>query len=66
MASPEDLVISKLDWARDSESEMQLRDVSNLLKVKNLDFKYLEKWIDKLKLKALHAKAESYWYLTCD
>lgn len=29
--SREDLILSKLYWAKDSKSEMQLRDVSNLL-----------------------------------
>ncbi|HKF55750.1 MAG TPA: nucleotidyltransferase [Blastocatellia bacterium] len=31
IVSREDLILSKLYWARDSRSEMQLRDVSNLL-----------------------------------
>jgi hypothetical protein len=34
----EDLILSKLEWAKDSKSEIQLRDVQNLLQsVKNLD-----------------------------
>lgn len=31
IVSREDLVLSKLVWAKDSKSEMQLRDVGNLL-----------------------------------
>jgi hypothetical protein len=31
IVSREDLILSKLYWARDSRSEMQLRDVRNLL-----------------------------------
>jgi hypothetical protein len=31
IVSREDLVLSKLDWAKGSESELQLRDVRNLL-----------------------------------
>lgn len=31
IVSREDLILSKLYWARDSKSEMQLRDVKNLL-----------------------------------
>jgi len=31
ITAPEDLIISKLDWARDSRSEIQLTDVRNLL-----------------------------------
>ncbi len=36
VTSPEDLVISKLYWAKDSLSEMQLRDVGNLLSTEPL------------------------------
>lgn len=57
--SAEDLILSKLKWALDSQSEMQLRDVKNLLDcVENLDFNYLEKWLSTLKLKALYQKAK--------
>ena len=41
--SREDLILSKLSWAKDSVSEMQLRDVSNLL-VENCDTDYLRRW----------------------
>jgi hypothetical protein len=36
----EDLILSKLYWARDSRSELQLRDVRNLLRL-NCDRNYL-------------------------
>ena len=43
--SPEDLVLSKLLWRKDTESELQLRDVESVLKFqKNLDWRYLQKW----------------------
>ncbi|MBI4405565.1 MAG: hypothetical protein HY537_15490 [Deltaproteobacteria bacterium] len=60
VCSAEDLVVSKLDWAKESKSEMQLRDVSNLLKVRELDLRYVEKWIEKLELKKLYARAKTY------
>jgi len=41
--SLEDLILSKLVWARESASEMQLRDVRNLLTV-DCDHHYLRKW----------------------
>ena len=41
IVSKEDLIISKLYWARDSHSEFQLRDVKNLL-VSGYDDEYLE------------------------
>jgi hypothetical protein len=31
VVSPEDLILSKLEWAKDSQSEVQLNDVRNLL-----------------------------------
>lgn len=49
VASKEDLIISKLDWARDSRSELQLRDVRNLLTT-GFDFRYLEQWTRELGL----------------
>ena len=57
--SPEDLVISKLSWAKDSRSEMQIRDVRNLMtSVDNLDFKYIEKWISQLGLEEIYKEAK--------
>jgi hypothetical protein len=43
---------------KDSISEIQIRDVSNLIScVKPLDLKYLEFWIKKLELKELYEMA---------
>lgn len=51
VASPEDLILSKLFWARESLSEIQLRDVRNLFRTSpNLDRGYIEKWVRELKL----------------
>ncbi len=41
IVSREDLILSKLHWARDSRSEMQLRDVRNLLEA-GCDAAYLQ------------------------
>lgn len=50
--SPEDLIISKLIWYRDSRSTRQLEDIASVMDIqKNLDQKYLNLWIDKLDLK---------------
>lgn len=50
--SPEDLIISKLIWFKDSESTRQLEDIASVLDIqKNLDKKYLTLWIEKLELK---------------
>ena len=57
--SPEDLIISKLLWAKDSFSEMQIKDVRNLIKtVDDLDLKYIDNWIQKLQLEPLYKEAK--------
>jgi len=52
IVSKEDLIISKLYWAKDSHSEFQLRDVRNLLKT-GYDAAYLQEWTEKLGLSDL-------------
>ena len=55
IVAPEDLVISKLDWARNTRSETQLGDVRNILaSVGDLDHAYLAQWITHLGLDALY------------
>lgn len=49
VVSKEDLILSKLDWARDSGSERQLADVGNLL-VTGCDMDYLRTWSARLNL----------------
>lgn len=48
--SPEDLILSKLDWYQKSESTRQLEDVESVLRIsgKILDRKYLKIWAQKL------------------
>ena len=59
IVSPEDLILSKLFWAKDSFSEMQLGDVKNLLRmVKDLDMAYLEKWTHSLSLEEVYRRAK--------
>lgn len=59
LVSPEDLVISKLFWAKDNHSEFQLNDVRNILEdVVEIDRDYLEKWIDRLGLKELYKEVK--------
>lgn len=52
VASPEDVVLSKLEWAKVSESERQVRDVIGILRTQaqSLDLAYLEQWIESLGL----------------
>jgi hypothetical protein len=49
LVSPEDLILSKLDWSKNSRSEVQWRDVRSLLRsVANLDEMYLNRWAGEL------------------
>ena len=41
------MILSKLVWARDSGSEMQLRDVRTLID-ESVDWPYLKDWAEKL------------------
>ena len=55
IVSPEDLILSKLDWAKESRSQVQLDDVRNLLRsVQELDTAYLTRWADRLGLSSLY------------
>lgn len=49
IVSKEDLILSKLFWAKDSRSEVQLRDVKNLVAT-GCDRTYIEHWTDELGL----------------
>jgi len=51
IVSKEDLILSKLYWARESRSEVQLRDVENLL-ASGFDRDYVEHWLRELGLDA--------------
>ena len=55
IVSREDLVLSKLVWARDSGSELQLRDVRSLL-AETLDLDYVRQWAARLNVTALLAQ----------
>lgn len=49
VVSKEDLIISKLDWARDSLSQRQLSDVENLIAT-GCDLEYIKEWSVALNL----------------
>ncbi len=55
IVAPEDLILSKLEWARDSRSPLHLDDVRNLLRsVQGLDKDYLVLWASRLGLEPLY------------
>lgn len=61
VASPEDVVLKKLEWARsgDGVSEVQVRDVVGVLRVQggSLDFDYLRRWAARLGVEDLLERA---------
>ena len=52
IATPEDIVVSKLEWAKLGESRRQIEDAAGILKVRGgeLDLLYIEGWVRKLDL----------------
>ena len=50
VCSPEDLIISKLQWIQILQSERQMNDIRNLLQLKDIDMQYIKNWISKLNL----------------
>jgi hypothetical protein len=51
VASVEDSILSKLEWAKLSQSERQLEDVASMLRMqKALDTAYIERWVNQLDL----------------
>ncbi len=59
VASAEDIVLAKLEWAKLGQSERQIQDVAELLGIRwdSLDREYLDKWISALGLDDEWAKA---------
>lgn len=52
LATPEDVVIAKLEWAKIGESERQIEDVAGVIATQglNLDRSYVERWVRELGL----------------
>jgi len=57
VATAEDTIVAKLEWAGAGESERQLRDVAGILELRgsSLDLAYIERWVAEL---GLHAEWE--------
>ena len=58
IVSREDLILSKLVWALDSGSELQMRDVRSLLG-DDVDWQYLKQWAPTLGVSALLDEANT-------
>lgn len=50
IVSPEDLIISKIDWIQQYQSDKQFNDIQNLLAVPGIDLNYILTWCKKLHL----------------
>ncbi len=51
-ATPEDVILKKLEWYKMGESQKHLEDIKGILKISGskLDFGYLKKWAVKLEV----------------
>lgn len=60
LTTPEDLIIAKLEWSEFGDSELQRRDIVQLLEAgaNSLDHEYMTKWIAELGLEAAWKKIE--------
>ena len=59
VVTPEDLVLSKLIWVKQSGSELQFRDVRQMMRtLRKLDLNYLERWSKLLGLEDLLRKVK--------
>ena len=45
--SPEDLILEKLLWYKQSNSSRQLEDIESVLKISKVDLKYIKRWARK-------------------
>lgn len=61
VATAEDTIIAKLEWARAGGSDRQVRDVRSILSVSGdrLDRTYLDRWVNELGLQDLWQRAEN-------
>jgi hypothetical protein len=50
IVSPEDLLLSKLIWIQQIQSNLQLEDIKSISEIETLDWEYINYWIKDLKL----------------
>lgn len=62
VATAEDVVLAKLEWARITGSERQLEDVAGILTSQGdaLDTGYVERWVDELGVDEQWGRAKEY------
>jgi hypothetical protein len=50
IVSPEDLLLSKLIWIQQLQSNLQMDDIKNLSEIDILDWEYINGWVENLEL----------------
>lgn len=60
VATAEDVIVAKLEWAAATGSDRQLDDIAGILAVSgDLDLAYLERWVRALELDAMWERART-------
>ena len=61
IASPEDTIIAKLEWAAAGGSDRQLRDVAGMLDIggESLDLAYIDRWVASIGLTPAWSQAQA-------
>ena len=61
IASAEDVLLAKLEWAKAGQSQRQLEDAANILRARSdeLDRHYIKHWVVELGLREEWARAEA-------
>jgi len=54
VVSLEDLLIAKVNWIQDFQSDRQINDIKSLLLNPMIDWEYVNKWIHKLELRTFN------------
>jgi len=57
IVSAEDLLLSKIIWIQEIQSGIQMEDIKLLSNVENLDWNYINTWIEELNLKTFNLLA---------
>ncbi len=60
-ASPEDVILKKLEYYREGGSEKHLRDIAGVLKISGaqIDLTYIDEWASRLELSEVWAKVRA-------
>lgn len=45
--APEDLIVVKLQWFKDSNSSRHLEDIKSILQISKVDLNYIKKWAER-------------------